>query len=243
MRYKLTLSYDGAYFHGFQRQKNYSSVQETLELALTDIFKMPIVVKGSGRTDAGVHAKGQVVHFDSEQVIPCLNLKKILNKKVYPHIYVLEIENVDLGFHARGSAVKKEYRYYVSIGTFDPLKANYQHHFHDRIDISKIREAMKYIVGTHDFKSFSKNKELKTSVRTIELFELNIVDGLLEFRIIGNGFMYNMVRIIVALMLKVGEGRLAPSDILRILEGKERRLAPYVAPTCGLYLWKVYYEK
>ena len=100
---------------------------------------------------------------------------------------------------------------------------------------------MKYIIGTHDFKSFSKNKELKTSVRTIELFELNIVDGLLEFRIIGNGFMYNMVRIIVALMLKVGEGKLAPSDIKRILDGKERRLAPYVAPACGLYLWKVYY--
>ncbi len=241
MRYKLTVSYDGAYFHGFQRQLKFNSVQETLEIALTDIFKMPIVVKGSGRTDAGVHAKGQVVHFDSEQVIPCPNLKKILNKKVFPHIYVTDIENVDDTFHSRGSAIKKEYRYYVSIGTFDPLKANYQHHFHDRIDISKIREAMTYIIGTHDFASFSKNKELKTTIRTIELFELNIKDGILEFRIIGNGFMYNMVRIIIALMLKVGEGKLAPSDINRILEGKNRKLAPYVAPACGLYLWKVYY--
>lgn len=241
MRYKLTISYDGAFFHGFQRQLNYSSVQETIEIALTEIFKMPIVIKGSGRTDAGVHAKGQVAHFDSPQVIPCPNLKKILNKKVFPHIYVTDIENVDETFHSRGSAIKKEYRYYVSIGTFDPLKANYQHHFHDRIDISKIREAMTYIIGTHDFKSFSKNKELKTTVRTIELFELNIVDGLLEFRIIGNGFMYNMVRIIVALMLKVGEGKLQPSDIQRILDGKERKLAPYVAPAVGLYLWKVYY--
>lgn len=241
MRYKLTVSYDGAYFHGFQRQLKFNSVQETLEIALTDIFKMPIVVKGSGRTDAGVHAKGQVVHFDSEQVIPCPNLKKILNKKVFPHIYVTDIENVDDAFHSRGSAIKKEYRYYVSIGTFDPLKANYQHHFHDRIDISKIREAMTYIVGTHDFASFSKNKELKTTIRTIELFELNIKDGILEFRIIGNGFMYNMVRIIIALMLKIGEGKLAPSDIKRIIDGKNRKLAPYVAPACGLYLWKVYY--
>lgn len=242
MRYKLTISYDGAFFHGFQRQLNYCSVQETIETALTEIFKMPIVIKGSGRTDAGVHAKGQVAHFDSAQVIPCQNLKKILNKKVFPHIYITDIENVDESFHSRGSALKKEYRYYVSIGTFDPLKANYQHHFHDRIDISKIREAMTYIVGTHDFKSFSKNKELKTTVRTIELFELNIVDGLLEFRIIGNGFMYNMVRIIIALMLKVGEGKLKPDDIKRILEGKERKLAPYVAPAVGLYLWKVYYK-
>lgn len=241
MRYKLIVSYDGAFFHGFQRQKAYNSVQETLELALTDIFKMPIVVKGSGRTDAGVHAKGQVVHFDSPQIIPCPNLRKILNKKVYPHIYVTDIENVDETFHSRGSALKKEYRYYVSIGTFDPLKANYQHFFHDRIDISKIREAMTYIVGTHDFKSFSKNHKLQTTVRTIELFELNIKDGLLEFRIIGNGFMYNMVRIIVALMLKVGEGKLKPEDIKRIIDGKERKLAPYVAPANGLYLWKVYY--
>lgn len=243
MRYMLVVSYDGAFFHGFQRQKNLVSVQETLEIALSDIFKMPIVVKGSGRTDAGVHAKGQVVHFDSEQVIPCNNLKKILNKKVYPHIYVTHIQNVTTEFHSRGSAIKKEYRYYVSIGTFDPLKVNYQHFFHDRIDISKIREAMTYIVGTHDFKSFSKNHNLATTVRTIESFELDIKEGILEFRIVGNGFMYNMVRIIIALMLKVGEGKLQPQDIQRIIEGKERKLAPYVAPAHGLYLWKVYYPE
>ena len=116
------------------------------------------------------------------------------------------------------------------------------HFFHDRIDISKIREAMKYIVGTHDFKSFSKNKTVKTTVRTIEEFELNIVDGVLEFRIKGTGFMYNMVRIIIAIMLKVAEGKLEPSDVLRIIDGKERTLAPWVAPASGLYLWKVYYE-
>ena len=168
--------------------------------------------------------------------------KKILNKKVYPHIYVLSSEIVDESFHSRKSAISKEYRYYVSINTFDPLKVNYMHFFHDRIDISKIREAMKYIVGTHDFKSFSKNKTVKTTVRTIEEFELNIIDGVLEFRIKGTGFMYNMVRIIIAIMLKVAEGKLQPSDVLRIIDGKERTLAPWVAPASGLYLWKVYYE-
>lgn len=116
------------------------------------------------------------------------------------------------------------------------------HFFHDRIDIAKIREAMKYIEGTHDFKSFSKNHEIKNTIRTIEKFSLNINDGVLEFSIIGTGFMYHMVRIIIALMLKVGEGKLQPSDIERIIEGKERKLAPYVAPAQGLYLWKVYYE-
>lgn len=241
MRYKMIISYDGSFFHGFQRQKKYISIQEVLEEKLTKILKTEVIIHGSGRTDAGVHAKGQVVHFDSTQYVPPLNLKKILNKKVYPHIYVTDIELVDESFHSRKSALLKEYRYYVSINTYDPLKVNYMHFFHDRIDISKIREAMDYIRGTHDFRSFSKNHDIKTTVRTIELFELNINDGILEFRIIGNGFMYNMVRIIVALMLKVAEGKLEPSDIKRILDGKERKLAPYVAPASGLYLWKVYY--
>ena len=242
MRYKMVISYDGSFFHGFQRQTKYISVQEVLEEKLSEILKLDITVHGSGRTDAGVHAKGQVIHFDSQQYVPPLNLMKILNKKVYPHIYVLSSEIVDESFHSRKSAISKEYRYYVSINTFDPLKVNYMHFFHDRIDISKIREAMTYIVGTHDFKSFSKNKTVKTTVRTIEEFELNIKDGVLEFRIKGTGFMYNMVRIIVAIMLKVAEGKLEPSDVLRIIDGKERTLAPWVAPAAGLYLWKVYYE-
>lgn len=238
----MIISYDGSFFHGFQRQTKYISVQEVLEEKLSEILKLDITVHGSGRTDAGVHAKGQVIHFDSSQYVPPLNLMKILNKKVYPHIYVTSSEIVDESFHSRKSAISKEYRYYVSINTFDPLKVNYMHFFHDRIDISKIREAMKYIVGTHDFKSFSKNKTVKTTVRTIEEFELNIIDGVLEFRIKGTGFMYNMVRIIIAIMLKVAEGKLQPSDVLRIIDGKERTLAPWVAPASGLYLWKVYYE-
>ncbi len=242
MRYKLTISYDGTFFHGFQRQKNYISVQQVLEEKLTEILKTDVIIKGAGRTDAGVHAKGQVAHFDSTQYVPVLNLKKILNKKIYPHIYVTDIELVDETFHSRINAIKKEYHYLVSIQTFDPLKANYMHFFHDRIDISKIREAMKYIEGTHDFRSFSKNHEIKNTIRTIEKFDLSIQDGILEFCIIGSGFMYNMVRIIIALMLKVGEGKLQPFDIQKIIDGKERKFAPYVAPPQGLYLWKVYYE-
>lgn len=242
MRYKITISYDGSYFHGFQRQNKYISVQQVLEEKISEILKTDVIIKGAGRTDAGVHAKGQVAHFDSTQFVPPTNLKKIINKKVYPHIYVTDVEIVDETFHSRINAKKKEYRYYVSLNTFDPLKANYMHFFHDRIDIAKIREAMKYIEGTHDFKSFSKNHEIKNTIRTIEKFSLNINDGVLEFSIIGTGFMYNMVRIIIALMLKVGEGKLQPPDIERIIEGKERKLAPYVAPAQGLYLWKVYYE-
>ena len=204
MRYKMIVSYDGSFFHGFQRQKNDVSVQEVLEEKLTEILKTNIVVHASGRTDAGVHAIGQVIHFDSSQYVPVLNLKKILNKKVYPHIYITSAEMVDESFHSRKSARLKEYHYFVSINTFDPFKANYLYFFHDRIDLSKIREAMEYIVGTHDFRSFSKNKTISSCIRTITKFDLIIKDGILEFVIIGSGFMYNMVRIIIALMLKVG---------------------------------------
>lgn len=241
MRYKMIVSYDGTFFHGFQRQTHDISVQQVLEEKLTEILKTSVVIHPSGRTDAGVHAKGQVVHFDSTQLVPPENLKKVVNKKVYPHIYVVDVEIVDETFHSRKSAIKKEYHYLVSLNTFDPLQANYMHFFHDRLDLSKIREAMRYIVGTHDFKSFSKNHALKHTIRTIESFTLDVHEGILEFIIIGNGFMYNMVRIIIALMLKVGEGKFAPSDIQAIIEGKSRKYAPYVAPAQGLYLWKVYY--
>ena len=121
----MTIEYDGSFFHGFQRQTKYISVQEVLEEKLSEILKLDITVHGSGRTDAGVHARGQVIHFDSSQYVPPLNLMKILNKKIYPHIYVTSSEIVDETFHSRKSAISKEYRYYVSINTFDPLKVNY----------------------------------------------------------------------------------------------------------------------
>lgn len=242
MRYKLIVSYDGSCFHGFQRQNKYISVQEKLENTLKEILKTDVVIKGASRTDAGVHAYGQVCHFDSPQLVPEKNLKKILNKKLFPSIYIKDVQYVDDTFHARVSAKKKEYHYFVNIGEFDPTKAKYIHYFHNRINIDKMKQAMTYICGTHDFKSFSKNHTIKTTVRTIDTFTLHQDGDMLEFIIIGNGFMYNMVRIIIALMLKVAEGKFEPIHIKEIIDGCDRHLAPYVAPACGLYLWRVYYE-
>ena len=243
MRYKVTVSYDGTFFHGFQRQPKDISVQEVLEKALAIIFKEPITIHGAGRTDAFVHAKGQVFHFDHETIIPEDNLKKVMNKRCYPHIYITDVKYVDSSFDARKSAIKKEYRYYVSINEYDPLKSNYMLFFHDRIDISKIREAMTYIVGTHDFRSFARSKNIRNTVRTIESFDLNVNDGVLEFRIVGNGFLYNMVRIIISVMLKVGEGRFQPEDVQRILNAKSRKACPFVAAPQGLVLYKVMYDE
>ena len=135
MRYKMIVAYDGAFFHGFQRQTSLISVQSVLEDTLTEILKTPVIIHGAGRTDALVHAYGQVVHFDSPQEVPPKNLKKILNKKIYPHIYVSDIEFVDETFHSRKSAKGKEYHYIVDIGEYDPLKNNYVLYHHNRIDI------------------------------------------------------------------------------------------------------------
>lgn len=242
MRYKMIISYDGTFFHGFQRQTSLISVQEEIEKVLSIVFKSKIVIHGAGRTDAGVHALGQVAHFDAEQKIPTDGLKKVLNKNLFPHIYIKDIDYVDKEFHAQKSAIAKEYHYFVSINEFDPTKSSHVLFFHDRIDINKIREAMKYIVGTHDFKTFAKVNLKKNTVRTIYNFDLDINDGVLEFKIKGDGFLYNMVRIIVALMLKVGEGRFEPEHIKEILDGKDRHLAPFVIAPQGLYLWEVFYE-
>ena len=242
MRYMLIVQYDGSKFHGFQRQKNYDSVQAKLETVLEEILKTPILIKGAGRTDAGVHAYGQVCHFDSPQLVPEQNLKRILNKKLQPYIYVKEVKYVDESFHARINAQKKEYHYFINIGEYDPTKADYMYFFNRKLDIDKIKEAMTYVIGTHDFKSFSKNHEIENTIRTIEQFDLKIIDDVLEFIIIGNGFMYNMVRIIMAILIKIGEGKFEPIHMQEIIDGTNRKFAPWVAPSCGLYLWKVYYE-
>lgn len=242
MKYKLIVSYDGSYFHGFQRQLNLISVQEKIEQVLSEITKEEIKIHGAGRTDAGVHAYGQVISFKTTRTIPTDNLKKIMNKKLYPHIYIKQVEIASETFHPRIDAIKKEYHYLVSINNFDPLKVNYVYYFHDRIDISSIRKAMEYIKGTHDFKSLCKTTEDKTTIRTIEKFDLDVKDGILEFKIVGDGFLRNMVRIIIALMLRVGEGKIQVEDVKTIIDGKNRKLAPWVSPANGLYLWKVYYK-
>ena len=152
MRYKMIISYDGAYFYGYQRQKSKITVQEEIEKCLTLIFKQPVEIKSAGRTDAKVHAIGQVAHFDSEQVIPLSQLKKAMNKILKPHIYIKEIEIVDDSFHARYDAIKKEYRYYISTNEYDPLKSQYIYFYPYKIDIETIKKTLLYFIGTKDFK-------------------------------------------------------------------------------------------
>lgn len=240
MRYRLDIAYDGTFFYGFQRQKDKVSIQGTIEDALSQIFKEQIEIKGAGRTDSKVHAKYQVVHFDTQISIPLGSLKKVLNKKIAPHIYIKNIEIVDDTFHARLSAKKKEYRYFISLNEFDPFLANYEYFYPYKLNIDRMKEACKYFIGTNDFTSLSKTVE-DNMIRTIETCELTYINNIITIRVVGDGFLHNMVRIIVALLLRVGNGRLEPIDIKTIIEAKSRHKAPYIAPSEGLYLWYIWY--
>jgi tRNA pseudouridine38-40 synthase len=244
-RWKCTIAYDGTNFAGYQIQPNKRTVQGELEHALATMHKGQFIrVFASGRTDAGVHAHGQVIHFDSPMTIPAAGWLKALNALLPDDIVVKEVEPVDSSFHARFSATSKEYRYKVRTAQEkDVFLRNYTFHFPYLLNYDAMKEALQFIVGTHDFTSFCSAKtEIEDKVRTIYEADFVISDSDLIFKFVGNGFLYNMVRILVGTMLDVGQGRIRPADIPAIINGKNRNLAGKTAPSHGLYLWKVYYD-
>lgn len=244
-RYKCIISYDGSGFSGYQIQPKKRTVQSDIEAVLTKMHKdKRVLVSGSGRTDAGVHAKGQVIHFDSSLPIPENKWVVALNSMLPEDITVLSIEKVSPSFHARFDAIGKEYRYFLHLSaTRDPFRRNFAYQYPYPLNIDAMREASRYLFGTHDFSSFCSAKtEVLDKVRTIEKIDLTMEDELLLFRFVGNGFLYNMVRILVGTLLEVGTGAREPKEILDILEKKDRRYAGKTAPANGLYLWKVFYN-
>lgn len=243
-RIKCTVSYDGTNFHGFQVQPEGRTVQNEIERVLKKIHKgQDIRIYASGRTDARVHAKGQVFHFDTSLSLTEEQWKRALNSQLPKDIVIRETESVDSEFHARFSCVAKEYRYIVLYQQDrDPFLVNYSHHHPYPLEINRIKKAMKYIIGTHDFTSFSSAKtEITDRVRTIDLFQLHQDGNKLVFRIRGNGFLYNMVRIIIGTMLDVGSGKIEPEEIPDIIAAKDRTKAGKTISPNGLYLWDVFY--
>ncbi|WP_066321344.1 tRNA pseudouridine(38-40) synthase TruA [Bacillus sp. FJAT-29814] len=243
-RYKGIIAYDGSGFSGYQVQPKGRTVQAELEAVLEKIHKgTPVKVVGSGRTDAGVHARGQVIHFDSPLAIPAERWPVALNSLLPEDISVLSVEKVDHSFHARFNAAGKEYRYQLLLsGVRDPFLRNYAYRFPFRLNLGAMREASGYLLGTHDFTSFCAAKtEVVDKVRTIKEIEFLQDGDLLTIRFVGNGFLYNMVRILVGTLLEVGTGDRAPEEMLGILEAKDRRVAGKTAPAHGLYLWEVFY--
>lgn len=242
---KCTVSYDGTKFSGSQIQPNKRTVQQEIEKVLTRIHKgkeKKIVL--SGRTDAGVHARGQVFHVETELTIPEDNWKKAFNALLPDDIYVHQVQYVESSFHARFDAKEKEYRYFVlNRNERDIFQRNYTYFEPVTLDFEAMQKACEMFEGTHDFTSFSSARaEVKGSkVRTLYEVRCDKENDIIVFTLRGNGFLYNMVRIIVGTLIDVGKAKLTPEDILEILDKKDRSFAGKTMPPQGLFLWKVTY--
>ena len=242
MRYKLTVSYDGYNYMGFQIQNELDTIELELMKAFNKLLNVDVKVYPSGRTDRYVHAKGQVCHVDLDIDIPEYGLMKGLNAYLPNDIYIKEVEKVNDEFHARFSAIKKEYRYYINIKEYDPLTIRYLPYI-PNLNLEAMLDAVKLLVGTHDFKGFASASidERKPTVKTIYSIDI-INDGdKLEFIFIGNGFLKYQIRRMMGIIVEIGKGRFTKDKITEILESKNPQDSKYILDGCGLYLEKVYY--
>lgn len=241
----LLVAYDGTAYHGFQRQTPpVTAVQNVLEEKLQLVFGDSIELAAAGRTDAGVHAYGQVVNFFTNGTIPTSRIVRAVNSLLPPDIVVKAAAETDADFSARHSATSKVYLYRMQQGeTPDPLRARYVWHERRPLDFCRMRQALDCIRGTHDFSAFRASGGAPMSpVRTMyEAVLHERPDHLLEFRIHGNGFLYHMVRNLVGTIADVGLGRLSPEEFQQILASRDRQNASATAPARGLYLYEVHY--
>lgn len=244
MTYKLTIAYDGTAYHGWQRQKNGITVQEVLEEIISDVFGNDTTITGCSRTDAGVHARTYVCSFSGKTTIPTDKIPFVLNTKLPDDIRAYKCETVHDDFNARFETVSKAYEYKILNRCFhDPLERNFAWHYPVKLDVEKMVKAAKIIEGKHDFASFcAAGSSVKSTVRN--LMELSVeVDGdLITVRAKADGFLYNMVRIIVGTLVYAGNGKLCVEDIKELIDKKDRRLLGITAPPQGLSLVEVNYE-
>ena len=239
----MIISYDGTNYVGWQVQPNGVAVQELLEKALFEITGEVIRAEGSGRTDSGVHARAQVAHFDTEARMAADKFAIALNTHLPRDIRVLYSEECDPAFHARFSAKQKQYRYTVQLGTHaDVFARTTSLHLHYMPDIDAMQQAAQAVVGTHDFAAFKcSDSTMENTIRTVTQSEW-IRDGrFLSYFVTGNGFLYNMVRILVGTMLEIGSGKRPASDMASAIKSGNRKDAGATAPAHGLCLWRVIY--
>lgn len=249
-RYALKIQYDGTQYVGYQVQENGPSVQAEIERGLRLLAKVDkdtrVANTTSGRTDSGVHALGQVIHVDYPKPIHAEGLRRGLNSILKKDIRVLAVAEVDESFHARYSAIAKEYIYRVDTSDYpDPFRRLYTYHHPYRTDVERMQAAMETIIGTHDFTSFCSTKtDVEDKVRTIYQAQVwqEPESGEIIFRFYGNGFLYNMIRILVGTLLQIGD-RLKPVGAMeQILAAQDRNESGPTAEPQGLYLKKVYYQ-
>ncbi len=240
---KLTVAYDGTAYHGFQRQANAMTIQQVLEERLTKIFGHQLKIIGAGRTDAGVHAYGQVVNFYTTGTIPADRIPLAAKGVLPADIVISSAAEVDKDFHARSNARSKVYLYRIYQSCVpDPFLRNYAWYIVKTLDIPAIQAAMGLIVGTHDFSSFRGSGGPPVNpVRTILAANCEMQDKTTEFSFWGTGFLYHMVRNLVGTLIDVGLGKLSAAGFTRILAARDRCQAGITAPAQGLYLKEVFY--
>lgn len=245
MNYKLTIQYDGTRYDGWQRQGNTdNTLQGRLEGVLSRMVGKPVEIQGAGRTDAGVHARGQVASVHLPEGYTPQEVQNYLNRYLPEDVAVVDVVEVGERFHARLSATGKEYRYHIRMGTVpDVFARKYQYRVEEPLDLAAMERAAGYLTGKHDFRSFCGNRRFKKST-VREVFHIGVEvcgsDLTLVYR--GDGFLYNMVRILTGTLLEVGLGQRTPESMVDVLEAKERTAAGKTAPAQGLVLQEVYYS-
>lgn len=242
--YRLVIAYDGAPFHGFARQPGQATVQGCIEDALGKVLGTDIRTSGAGRTDAGVHALGQVLSFVTTNDVDATELARRLNSMCGPEIAILQVEQVADGFDARFSAVSRTYEYAIlTRDVHDPFSRHTAWHHPGRLDVASMSKAAAQLGGEHDFSSFGRVEEGKSPVRRIESIEVEEEGDLLIIRVTANSFIQQMVRSIVGTLVKVGEGVIDPDSMGEILEARNRSAAGAVVPPHGLFLVSVDYPE
>ncbi|HEX2583475.1 MAG TPA: tRNA pseudouridine(38-40) synthase TruA [Chlamydiales bacterium] len=245
-RYKLTIAYDGTNFSGWQVQQNSSAIQPLIQKALEVVLRHKLDLTGSGRTDAGVHARGQTAHFDSETSFDPPKLLLSLNALLPKDIRILSVERVAADFHARYSARSKIYHYHLHLFPIaDPFFAPYRFQVLDRIEIEALRQAAPLFLGTRDFTSFAneakRGSASKNPVRTLLRFDIVEEFNGVRLELEGDGFLYKMVRNLAGALLDVARGKISPSQVGQIFAAKDRRQVGAALPAHALFLHQVNY--
>lgn len=241
---KLTIEYDGKEYNGWQKQPNKLNIQGEIEKAIENVTGKQVDLIGSGRTDAGVHAFGQVANFKIDSEFPIEKMATAINSQLKKSICIKKAEDVPLEFHSRYNCHSKTYEYVIDNseqGT--AIYRNFTYHVFQKLDVNKMQEAASYLIGEHDFSSFkSSGTSSKSSVRTIYSAKVMQKQNQIIIQLTGNGFLYNMVRIISGTLVDVGMKNIEPEEVKKILEAKNRQLAGKTLPPQGLFLIEVKYD-
>ena len=240
---KLTIEYDGTRYYGWQRQPIGNTIQQELEKAISKVIKKYVEVIGSSRTDSGVHAKGYVANFKTNVKMPAEKFRDAINCKLPRDIVIIKSEEVDLDFHARYSSKGKTYCYTILNREYPcAIDKDYVYYYRWKLNVEEMKKACKYFLGTHDFKAFqTPGGSVKTSIRTISDLHIETNVDKIKIYISADGFLYNMVRIIVGTLILVGSNKIKEDFVKNIIESGVRQNAGKCAPANGLCLEKVFY--